>query len=67
MATLENRFSTHINIEAGVGQECVLSFFLFVVYTEDSFKQVEELGGLNMDGRKPNNPRYADNSITSRK
>lgn len=46
----ENRLSSHMNIRMGVRQGCVLSLNLFNFSTEDIFKQIEALTGLNTSG-----------------
>ena len=49
-------------IMRGVRQGCVLSPKLFNLYTENIFKDVNELKGVSIGGRNVNNLRYADDT-----
>ena len=50
-------------IERGVRQGCVLSPSIFNVYTEEIFKEFEELPGIKLLGEYINNLRYADDTV----
>ena len=60
---LENSLSKEINIKRGVRQGCVLSPFLFNLYTELIFTNMDELEGVNIGGHNINNLRYADDTV----
>lgn len=53
---------SRINIKSDVRQKCVLSPNWFILYTENIYKQLEGLVGLNITGRIINNLRDADNT-----
>ena len=47
----------------GVRQGCVLSQYLFNLYTEKIFREVEDMKGVNIGGVNINNLRYADDTV----
>ena len=51
------------NIEKGVRQGCILSPYLFNLYSEAIMRNLEELDeGVNIGGTRINNLRYADDT-----
>lgn len=46
----------------GLKHVCMLSQYLYNIYTENIFKQMERKQGLNIRGKSKNNNRYADNT-----
>ena len=59
----ENSYSPYIEIRRGVRQGCILSPSLFNIYTENIFKNIEEMPGLKINGKIINNLRYADDTV----
>ena len=59
---IEDELSPYIAIQRGVRQGCVLSPYLFNIYTEFIFREVEELEGIKINGKNINNIRYADDT-----
>ncbi|GFR93647.1 retrovirus-related Pol polyprotein LINE-1 [Elysia marginata] len=55
--------SDFTSIKRGVRQGCVLSPYLFNIYTEFIFRKTSNFPGLNIGGRKFNNIRYADDTV----
>ena len=55
--------SEYTEIHRGVRQGCVLSPYLFNIYTEFIFRESEELTGINIGGKNINNLRYADDTV----
>ena len=55
--------SSYIEIKKGVRQGCVLSPYLFNLYTEFIFRKTEQLPGISIGGRNINNLRYADDTV----
>ena len=53
----------YTEIRRGARQGCVLSPYLFNIYTELIFRESEELIGVNIGGRNINNLRYADDTV----
>ncbi|GFR81227.1 retrovirus-related Pol polyprotein LINE-1 [Elysia marginata] len=51
------------SIKRGLRQGCVLSPYLFNIYTEFIFRETSKYHGLNIGGRKFNNIRYADDTV----
>ena len=59
---IDNELSPYTPIQRGVRQGCVLSPYLFNIYTEFIFREVEELKGININGQNINNICYADDT-----
>ena len=54
--------SPYTSIKRGVRQGCVLSPYLFNIYTEFIFRESNELPGVCIHGMNVNNLRYADDT-----
>ena len=59
---IQNQLSPFTPIQRGVRQGCVLSPYLFNIYTEFIFRECNELVGINIHGLNINNLRYADDT-----
>ena len=59
---IQNQLSPFTSIQRGVRQGCVLSPYLFNIYTEFIFRECEHLPGINIHGTNINNLRYADDT-----
>ena len=59
---IEDQLSPLIPIKRGVRQGCVLSPYLFNIYTEFIFRESNELKGITIHGQNINNLRYADDT-----
>ena len=59
---IQNELSPFTSIERGVRQGCVLSPYLFNIYTEFIFRESNELKGIRIHGLNINNLRYADDT-----
>ena len=59
---INNELSPFTSIQRGVRQGCVLSPYLFNIYTEFIFRQSNDLPGINIQGLNVNNLRYADDT-----
>ena len=59
---IDNELSPFTAIQRGVRQGCVLSPYLFNIYTEFIFREVEDLEGISINGKNLNNIRYADDT-----
>ena len=59
---VQNQLSPLIPIQRGVRQGCVLSPYLFNIYTEFIFRESNELKGITIHGVNVNNLRYADDT-----
>ena len=59
---INNELSPFTSIQRGVRQGCVLSPYLFNIYTEFIFRQSNDLPGINIQGINVNNLRYADDT-----
>ena len=55
--------TSELEIKKGVRQGCVLSPNLFNLYTENIFREVEDMKGINIGGVNINNLRYADDKV----
>ena len=60
---VENKLSEWIKIEKRVRQESVLSPDLFSLYSEMTFREIEELHGVSINGRNISNIRYEDDTV----
>ena len=59
---IEDELSPFTSIRRGVRQGCVLSPYLFNIYTEFIFREAEELEGITINGININNLRYVDDT-----
>ena len=59
---IDRELSPFTKIKRGARQGCVLSPYLFNIYTEFIFREVEELEGISINGKNLNNIRYADDT-----
>ena len=59
---INNELSPFTSIQRGVRQGCVLSPYLFNIYTEFIFRQSNDLPGITIHGLNINNLRYADDT-----
>ena len=59
---INNELSPFTEIQRGVRQGCVLSPYLFNIYTEFIFRQSNDLPGITLQGLNVNNLRYADDT-----
>ena len=59
---IQNELSPFTSIERGVRQGCVLSPYLFNIYTEFIFRESNEMEGICIHGQNINNLRYADDT-----
>ena len=60
---IQGELSPYTEIERGVRQGCVLSPYLFNIYTEFIFRKTQDLPGIKIGGRSLNNLRYADDTV----
>ena len=60
---LDEGQSSSFPIKRGVRQGCVMSPPIFNVYTEEIFKESDELPGIKLLGEYINNLRYADDTV----
>ena len=60
---IEDQLSEHTKIQRGVRQGCVLSPYLFNIYTELIFRESQDLDGVKINGKNINNLRYADDTV----
>lgn len=60
---MENKVSGYVDIKKGVRQGCIMSPDLFNIYTEQIFRQTENVGGTKIGGKRYNNIRYADDTV----
>ena len=59
---IEDELSPFTSIQRGVRQGCVLSPYLFNIYTEFIFREVVELEGTSINGVNINNLRFVDDT-----
>ena len=59
----ESGITSEFKIKKGVRQGCVLSPNLFNLYTENIFREVEDMKGVNIGGVNIINLRYADDTV----
>ena len=59
---INNELSPFTSIQRGGRQGCVLSPYLFNIYTEFIFRQSNDLPGITIHGLNINNLRYADDT-----
>ena len=57
-----SRVTSEFKIKKGVRQGCILSPSLFNLYTEQIFREVEDMQGVMVGGVNINNLRYADDT-----
>ena len=60
---IEDQLSEYTKIQRGVRQGCVLSPYLFNIYTELIFRKSQYLQGIRINGKNINNLRYADDTV----
>ena len=60
---IESTVRQYHSIKRGVRQGCVMSPDLFSLYSENIFRNVEEISGIIIGGRNINNIRYADDTV----
>jgi len=59
---IQDQLSPLIPIKTGVRQGCVLSLYLFNIYTKFIFREASDLIGITIHGQNMNNLRYADDN-----
>ena len=59
---IEDGHSEEFKIKRGVRQGCILSPKLFNLYTENVFREIDNLDGVKIGGININNLRYADDT-----
>ena len=60
---VNSRLSEMVPIKGGVRQGCVLSSYLFSLYSETIIHSLDDLKGVSIGGHNINNLRYADDTV----
>ena len=60
---IDSTVGQYQSIKRGVRQGCVMSPDLFSLYSENIFRNVEDINGIIIGGRIINNIRYADDTV----
>jgi hypothetical protein len=60
---VKNEVSEWKQIRRGIRQGCVMSPVLFSLYSENILRDIENIGGIVVEGRNINNVRFADDTV----